>query len=330
MAAAVVGIVAAATVGCSSGGDGDNGVVTLKFAHDSPTSSPYQKAAEEFKAQVEEGTGGRVTVNIFPAAQLGEESVAINGLKSGAVDATIVNVPSLEPAVEELQLFFLPFLFKDEAQALRVTQGPVGQRMADAIKQKVGAETLGWGSIGEAVLANTVRPVSTPADMQGLKIRTSTSAIATQTYEALGALPAQLAFGELYQGLQSGIVDGLDSGVVDIVDLKFYQVVDNVTLLKQFVRLAPVLVSDTSLAKLSEDDQKVVRDAGKAAAAAELAEVQNQAKAAVEMLPDEGVQLVELDDTQRQAFVDAVAPVYERNVEAVGGQALIDEVRNTK
>ena len=74
----------------------------------------------------------------------------------------------------------------------------------------------------------------------------------------------------------------------------------------------------------------MVREAGKAAAEAELAEAQNQAKAAVEMLPDEGVQLVELDDSQRQAFVDAVEPVYERNADAVGGQALIDEVRNTK
>ncbi|AQA03369.1 hypothetical protein BVC93_14165 [Mycobacterium sp. MS1601] len=326
----MVGLVGTAAIGCGGGSDeAGGGTVTLKFAHDSPTSSPYQKAAEEFKAKVEEGTDGRVQVNIFPAAQLGEESVAINGLKSGAVDATIVNVPSLEPTVEELQLFFLPFLFRDEAQALRVTEGPVGQRMVDAIQEKVGAETVGWGSIGEAVLANTVRPVSSPADMAGLKIRTSTSAIATQTYEALGALPAQLAFGELYQGLQSGIVEGLDSGVVDIVDLKFYQVVDNVTLLSQFVRLAPVLVSESSLAKLSEEDQQVVREAGKAAAEAELAEVQKQANAAIEMLPDEGVQVVELTDEQRQAFVDAVEPVYAQNAEAVGGQALIDEVRDT-
>jgi C4-dicarboxylate-binding protein DctP len=232
--------------------------------------------------------------------------------------------------VDELQLFFLPFLFRDEAQALRVTEGPVGQRMVDAIHAKVGAETLGWGSIGEAVLANTVRPVSTPGDTRGLKIRTSTSAIATQTYEALGALPAQLAFGELYQGLQSGIVDGLDSGVVDIVDLKFYQVVKNVTLLKQFVRLAPVMVSESSLGKLSEEDQQVVRDAGKAAAEAELAEAQTQAAAAIESLPDDGVQVVELTDAQRQQFVDAVAPVYEKNADSVGGQALIDEVRNTQ
>lgn len=324
--AALVGF---ATVGCSLGGD-DDGVVTLKFAHDSPLSSPYQKAAEAFKEQVEENTNGRVKVQIFPSAQLGEESVAINGLQSGAVDATIVNVPSLEPAVKELQLFFLPFLFRDEDQALRVAEGPVGERMSDAIKTKIGAETIGWGSIGEAILANTTRPVNTPGDMHGLKIRTSTSSIATETYRAFSALPTQLAFSELYQGLQSGIIDGLDSGVVDLVDLKFYQVVKNVTLLKQFVRLAPVLVSERALGKLSPEDQQAVRAAGQVAADAELADMHKQSTDALTELADQGVDVRQLTDAERQAFIDAVKPVYTANTETVGGQELIDQVRETE
>ncbi|GAA1697423.1 ABC transporter substrate-binding protein [Mycolicibacterium murale] len=327
LAACAAAVLALSAVSCSAGSD--SGAIILKFAHDSPPTSPYQAAAETFKEQVEQGTNGRVEVKIFPSAQLGEEDVVINGLQSGAVDATIVNVPSLEPTVKELQLFFMPFLFQNEDQALRVTEGPVGERMEQAISQKVGAETLGWGSIGEAVLANTVRAVSSPADMHGLKIRTSTSSIATDTYKALGALPTQLAFGEVYQGLQSGIVDGLDSGSVDLVDMKFYQVLNHVTLLRQFVRLAPVLVSQNALDKVSAEDQQIIRDAGKAAAEAELAEDKSQSEEALKTLPDNGVQVTELTDEQRQVFIDAVAPVYDQYAEAVGGRDLIEQVRQT-
>ena len=329
LATCLAAALAMTAVACG-GGDSDDDAIVLKFAHDSPTSSPYQAAAETFKKEVEERTGGRVTVKIFPSAQLGEEDVVLNGLQSGAVDATIVNIPSIEPTVQELQLFFLPFLFRDEDQAIRVADGPVGKRMEQAILAKVGAETLGWGSIGEAVLANTTRPVVTPADLHGIKIRTSTSAIATDTYKALGALPTQLAFGEVYQGLQSGIIDGLDSGIVDIVDMKFYQVLKNVTLLRQLVRLAPVLVSQRALGKVSAEDQQAVRDAGAAAAEAELAETKKQAAEAIESLPGDGVGITQLTDAQREVFVDAVKPVYYQYADKVGGRELIDQVQQTK
>lgn len=327
LAACAAAVLAASAVGCSGGSDSD--AIILKFAHDSPTSSPYQAAAETFKEQVETGTDGRVQVKIFPSAQLGEEGVVLNGLQSGAVDATIVNVPSLEPTVDELRLFFMPFLFKDEDQALRVADGAVGERMEQAILQKVGAVTLGWGSIGEAVLANSARAVTSPAGMHGLKIRTSTSSIATDSYKALGALPTQLAFGEVYQGLQSGIIDGLDSGIVDIVDMKFYQVLNNVTQLRQFVRLAPVLVSQRALDKVSAQDQQVIRDAGKAAADAELEEDKVQSEAALESLPGDGITITQLTEEQRQVFIDAVAPVYDQYADGVGGRELIDQVRQT-
>jgi tripartite ATP-independent transporter DctP family solute receptor len=283
----------------------------LKVGHDSPLDFPYQPAAEWFKQQVEEKTQGRVTVQIFPNAQLGDEDTMINGLKIGSVDVVYLSTAPLSASVPEIDLFSLPFLFKDVDQALRVANSTLVDPLEEKIGAAVGARVAGWASVGDRDMWNSVRPIKTVEDVKGLKMRTQQSALQQDTYAALGAQPTPMSFSELFTALQTGVVDGADNGPLDIESSKFYQVTKYLSLTRHFILLNPILVSDSFLAKLSPEDQTVVMDAAHASADIVTSKAKEQNEAALTSLKDKGLEIFDIDDAERAEFVAQVQSVYE-------------------
>jgi tripartite ATP-independent transporter DctP family solute receptor len=298
----------------------------LKVGHDSPLDFPYHPAAEWFKQEVEAKTEGRISVQIFPNAQLGDEEAMINGLRIGAVDVLYLSQASLSPSVPELGLLNLPFIFKDVDQALRVANGPLVDPIEEKITAAVGAKVAGWASVGDRYMWNSVRPIKTVEDVKGLKMRTAQSAVQQDTYAALGAQPTPMSFTEIYTALQTGVVDGADTALLDVETGKFYQVTKYLSMTRHVIQLNLVLVSEGFLAKLSPEDQAVVMEAAGASADIVTSKSKEQNEMAMTSLKEKGLEIFEIEDAEREKFVAQVQSVYSKNADVVGGMALIEQV----
>jgi TRAP-type transport system periplasmic protein len=314
----------AACASSSSGTTSSGGpTVAMKVAHDSPLTHPYQKAMEAFKKEVESKTNGRIAITIYPNAQLGDEATMVNGLKIGAVDGMFTSTSPISTSVKAMDVFNLPFLFKDSQQAAAAANGKLGTVLKPLVDAATAAEVVGWGAGGDRDMWNSKHPIRTVDDVKGLKMRTQSSKVQQDTYGALGALPTVISFSELYTSVQTGVVDGADNGPVDMVALKFYQVTKYLTLTRHFTIVVGFLVSNKFMSKLSAGDQDIVRTAGKNAAAVESQGQNDQSAAAVTELKSQGIQVFELDDPTRQAFIDKVQGVYTKDQDAVGGSSIV-------
>lgn len=300
--------------------------VTLKVAHDSPTSHPYHEAATAFKKQVEHHTEGRVKVDIYPAAALGSEAELISGLQFGAVDVAFTSSGPLTEINREMELFSLPFLFRDAADALRVANGDIGADLSKSLSPAIGARIVAWGSLGERNIWNSRRPVKTLADLKGLKIRVQQSAVQQDTFAALGALPTPMPYGELYTSLQTGVVDGADNGPVDVVGDKFTEVTRYMTMTRHFQVLVPVMISERAISRISEADRQLVLDALAASAKVVTQATERQTVEAMAAIRAAGIGVSELSAQDRDAFVQAVQPVYDKNAARVGGRERIERI----
>ena len=301
----------------------------LKFGHDSPTDIPYHAAAEYFKERVERETSGRVTVQIFPNAQLGDEATLVSGLALGSVDITITSIAPISELVPEVELYNLPFLFRDVDHAVGVANGDVGQALKEKIEPAILGKVVAWGSLGERDMWNSQRPIATVADLKGLKMRIQQSATQQQTYEALGALPTPIPFTELYTALQTGVVDGADNGPLDVLS-GFYQVTKYLTLTRHFIVLNPVMISDKALARLDDADREIVLAALTDSADVLTEDTKAKTAEAVEQLRANGLEISDLTPENRRAFIDAVAGVFDTSADRVGGRAVIDSVLATQ
>jgi len=313
--------------GGSSGTGTKSSPFVMAVGHDSSIDHPYQKGWEAFKAEVESKTNGGILVRIFPNSQLGNEEAMATGLKAGTVDGVVTSSGTwVTGGVPEASIFNMPFVFKDPHHGVQVAEGSLGQGIASKIKSAMGAEVVGWGQLGDRDMWNSKRPIKTIDDVKGLKMRVQPQPIGIATYSALGALPVPIAFSELYTSLQTHVVDGADNGPVDIYDSKFYQVTKYLTFTRHFIIVNALLVSNLFMNKLSPDFQAIVRAAGKVAGKAE-SDASDKANADdVAKLPGLGMQLNELDASERQKFADAMKPVYTKFADQVGGMSVIQQI----
>jgi tripartite ATP-independent transporter DctP family solute receptor len=282
----------------------------------------------KLKDEVEAKTNGRIRLTIFPDAQLGSNDAMMNAVKAGTLDGMISDVGTLTPAVPEMDIFSLPFLFSDTAQALRAANGAIGAKLKPKLEQAFSCEVLGWGTDGARNMWNSRRPIRTPEDLRGLKMRVQQSAIQKDTYAAFGALPTPIAFGELYTALQTGVVDGADPSVVDMLSLKFYQVTKYLTLTRHFNIINVVVVSRRFISKLSQEDQDIIRQAGKNGADAEAKATLAAEATGLTELEHKGIQVFQMTDPK--AFVAKVETIYTADADKVGGASFIVEARNTR
>lgn len=194
---------------------------TLRLAHESSSGSLIQKAAEFFAQKVAEKSGGNLDVAIFPDGQLGDEAAIADGVGAGSIDIGLGGVAdAIDP---RLNVVTLPFLFKDLDAVHAFLDGPVGQEVF-ATGGANGFHMLGALDSGFRQFALTKGPVTTPADLAGVKVRTPPNPVLLATMNALGALAQSIPFGEVYTSLQSGVVDGVEPEMRDFQDQKWFEV----------------------------------------------------------------------------------------------------------
>ncbi|NLG86826.1 MAG: DctP family TRAP transporter solute-binding subunit [Firmicutes bacterium] len=301
-------------------------VVEIKYAVVGSDTHQYTIMANEFKKAVEAKSDGKIKVSIFPNAQLGSEREMAEGVRMGTIQMTTVTSDGSLPAwVPELQIFSLPYLFRDRDHVYKALDGEIGKELGDKLLAQ-GFRSLGFCELGWRHFTNNVRPASKPEDLKGLKIRVQEAKVWFALVEALGATPTPIPFGELYTALQQRTVDGQENPVGSIRSMKFYEVQKYLTLDGHTYAPGSVLINPKFFDSLSPELQQVVEEAAKEAIAAQREIIAKQEEEDLQYLKDNGMEVIEAD---REAFAEATKDVPETVSDQVPLE-LVERVRNFK
>lgn len=196
---------------------------TLRLAHNSKETHPIHKGALEFKQLVEERSGGRVKITIFPNQVLGSPPQYTEQLGLGTIDLCLTTEGQLQAYVREYAAVMIPFIFEDYDHAHRVMDGPAGQQLA-AMAEAKGFKILADWEWGFKCITNSKKPIVKPADLAGLKFRVPPEIQLIEFFKAMNAPTSVISFNELYMAMSQGVVDGQTNPLYTIYDQKFYEV----------------------------------------------------------------------------------------------------------
>ncbi|MDD2309915.1 MAG: TRAP transporter substrate-binding protein [Desulfuromonadaceae bacterium] len=202
--------------------------LVIKFSHVVSNETPKGQAANYFKKLVEERTKGAVKVEVYPNSQLFKDKEEMEALQMGSVQMLAPSLAKFAPlGLKEFELFDLPFIFDDYAELHKVTQGPVGAKLLKSLETR-GLMGLGYWDNGFKVMSAN-KPLHKPEDMRGLKMRIQSSKVLDSQMRSVGAIPQVLAFSEVYQALQTGVVDGTENPPSNLYTQKMHEVQKYVT-----------------------------------------------------------------------------------------------------
>ena len=293
----------------------------LKVAHNGPEQHPFQNGAVRFKQVMEEQTNGNVEVQIFPSEQLGSEEETSQMIKQGTIACAVESAGGgLAPFVPSADLLNLPFLFRDLPHFYRVVDGPIGEQIGRNVEDKLDSVFLGWWFSGIRNEWNGKRPVRTPNDLKGLKIRVMGSPVLIDTFNALGAQATPMSWGEVYTSLQQGVIDGAETDHVDLLVEKFYEVTKHVSLTGHMYLAAGLICSKKVYNKLPAAYQIALINAGKASVQTERDAMEIMTGDALAKLKDKGLKFYTIDVAP---FQNKVISVYKKNADKVGGMDVI-------
>ena len=297
----------------SSNGGGNAGgeTVTLKIAHVEAEDRSTHKALIQFKSDLEEKSGGRFQIEIYPNAELGGDEELCESVAMGTIQMALPSTSVLTAYNERIGILDMPYLFKDAQSAFNALDGALGDQISEWIAGN-GFISLGYTYNGPRCTTNSVRPIYTPDDLKGLKIRVMSSPVFIDMYDTLGANTTPMSFSELFTGLQQNTVEGQENPPTLIYASGFQQVQKYLTIDNHVHNFLPILTNEAWFNGLSAEDQALVKEC-----AADLVKNQREIELAdnetiVEKLESEGMEVNYLTDEQYQQFVDAVQPMYEK------------------
>ncbi len=229
--------------------------------------SSEHTVAVVFKKMVEERTGKNIQVNIYPNSQLGDEPELWQQLKDGIIQVSTASCMPLSNFVPQWSAFMLPYLTSSPEVMYRVLEGPVGDQFRKLAIEKINCRILGWSFIGFRNFTNNTRPIRSPADMKGMKIRVTQSPEAVKMVEGLGAQATPISWSELYSALQQGVVDGEENPLSMIEQAKLYEVQKYLTLDGHTLGVLPIAINEKAFKSLSPEYKDIVRDSAQQAIA---------------------------------------------------------------
>lgn len=282
----------------------------IRVAHSMTDQSSYHKSVEEyFKKPIEEATGGRITVEIYPSSQLGGEREAFESVGMGTVEMTLVNGANVANIDSNYAVFDMPFLFDNVEAAYAACDGKVGDALKESVQQ-YGYRLLGLGTVGYRYISNSVRPITEPNDLKGIKLRCMENPIHISTWKALGATPTPMALNELFTAMQQGTVDGQENPPSIIYDNKFNEVNKYLSVTGHVYHALCYMVNKAWFDGLSAADQELIAECGNNAAVQQRAIIAADDQTAMEKMEASGMQINYLNAEQLQKFRDATAGIY--------------------
>jgi len=302
--------------------------VEIKFAHvDTPDIFTSKKGAAgvTFKNIVEAETGGEVSVKLFPSGQLGNERELVEGTKLGSIQMSMVSAP-LAAFYKEVQVLDIPYLFSSAPVAWKVMDGPFGKELADDCLKKTGMRILAYGETGFRNFTNSSRPIKSPADMKGMKIRVMESPVYVNMVKGLGAAPTPIPWTETYTALQQKVVDGQENPVSVIVMVKFHEVQKYLTLDGHTYGVDFILINDKFYQSLPKETQQILKLAAINAGWAGRAIQQINSAIGVSQLKEKGMEVYAPNAKERAEFRAATQKPVIEYIEKQIGKVWIDKV----
>ncbi|MEA4882312.1 MAG: TRAP transporter substrate-binding protein [Clostridia bacterium] len=279
---------------------------------------PAAMAIGRFIELMEEKLGDRVEIKLFPGGQLGgTPDDIIGGLQNGSFEMANLALGSYGEFTKAFMPFDIPYLFTNADVVYAFLDGEMGDKMAAALLEQTGVKLVAYLDIGFRQTTNSKRPITSPTDMKGLKIRTMTNPLQMAVMKQLGAAPTPLAYSELFTALQQGTVDGQENPILNIYDMKFYEVQKYMTITNHNYTSTSFVIAGKFFDELPDDVKETLLEC---ASSAELYSREKLAEVEAEILKtiSERIQITYLTDDQARAFNEQSKGAWSEAAEAIG------------
>ncbi len=307
-----LGAAAAALAVISAGSAVAQQKMVMKASDVHPAGYPTVVAVENMGKKLEKATNGRLSIAMYPSMQLGGEKEAIEQAQVGAIQFARVSVGALGPVIDELNVFNMPYLFRDTKHMQKVIDGPIGQELMDKVTNNptAGLVAIAWMDAGARSLYDTKKPIKNLADLKGMKFRVMGNPMFVDMMTALGGNGVSMGYDQVFSALQTGVVDGAENNPPSFVFDNHYQVAKFYTIDEHLIVPEMVVFSKKTWDTLSKEDQALLIKFGKEAQAEERVLWAQYEKEAMDKARAAGITITEIAD--KKAFQDAVKPVWDK------------------
>ena len=281
---------------------------------------------EKFAELFTEKTGGEHKITLFPNGQLGSEQDTVNDAAIGTLDFSVLAINNITPFSPTVGVFTLPYVIQSLDEAVKLTQGEVGQELTENTLRDAGVRIVGWSYAGFRVLSNSKKPILTPADLEGIIIRVPKNEIMIDTYNAWGVNPTPMAWSETFTALQQKVVDGQDTPYITIHAMQFYEIQKYITNIRYIFLLEPVIMSEAVFQEQSEEVQKAILEAGQEATEFSAQYLKDTEEAIRADLIEKGMEIVDPADGEKEWIEKATQAVWPKYYDSIGGKEKLDKV----
>ena len=297
--------------------------VTLRSAEVHPDGYPTVEAVKYMGEIVNRETKGRMGIKVFPSGQLGDEKDTIQQTQFGVIDMNRISMAPLNNIIPATRVAALPFLFRSVDHMHKVMDGPIGDEILASFEQH-GLIGLAFYDSGARSFYNSKRPVKSMADLKGMKLRVQQSDLFIDTVKAMGGNPTPMPYGEVYSGLQTGVVDGAENNWPSYQSSHHYEVAKYISLTEHAMVPEALVMSKRSYDKLSKEDQQIIRKAAKESVLKMRELWTAKEKESEAIVVKAGVEVTKLS---KDEFEKAVEPVYAKHVTDAKMKDLVARIR---
>ncbi|WP_055737252.1 MULTISPECIES: TRAP transporter substrate-binding protein [Bacillaceae] len=313
-----------ALAGCSFGEGAEDEPKLLRLGHIQSESNAWHQASVEFAHLVHEKTDGSVKVEVYPSSTLGADRDLVEGMQIGSVDFALV-AGVMSNFYDPYAVLELPYLFENLDHLEDFLYGEDGKRLQEDTLEATGVRGLEFWLRGARQLT-TNRLVESPADLRGVKIRVPNIEASVDGWQAMGASPTPMNFGEVYSSLQTGVIDAQENPIEFTASARIHEVQDYLVMTDHVFGYVQLLMSDLTFEELTELEQQAVLEAAEEARIFQNEIVATQEENALQMMLDEGVEQIEVD---QEPFREAVQDVNERLADKYGRE-LYDTIQGMR
>ncbi|WP_102108486.1 TRAP transporter substrate-binding protein [Oceaniglobus roseus] len=300
---------------------------TLRSSDTHPEGYPTVVAVQKMGEMLEERTDGRLCIEVFHSAQLGEEKDTIEQTQFGVIDMNRVSLGPFNNIIEETQVPSLPYIFRSVEHMHKVMDGPVGQQILDAFADHdlIG---LAFYDGGSRSFYNSEKPIKSMEDLAGMKFRVMQSDMFVDMVAALGANATPMPYGEVYSSIQTGVIDGAENNWPSYESSGHFEVAKYYTLDQHLIVPEVLVMSKMAWDKLSPEDQEIVKQAAKDSVPVMRDLWEQREKASEEKVRASGVEIV--TDIDKTPFIEAMKPVYQKYVTSDKLKKMVEDIQATE
>ncbi len=278
-----------------------------------PAGYPTVVAVENLGKKLDAATNGRYSVQMYPSMQLGGEKEAIEQAQIGAIAFARVSVGALGPVIDDLNVFNLPYVFRNTTHMQHVIDGPIGQELLDKVTNSgKGLVGLCWMDAGARNFYNTKKPIKTMADLKGMKVRVMGNPMFVEMANSMGGNGIAMGYDQVFSALQTGVVDGAENNPPSFVFDNHYQVAKYYTVDEHLIVPEMVVFSKKAWDAMSKEDQALLVKFSKEAQQEERKLWEIYEQQAMDKAKAAGIQIIQVSDADKKAFQDAVKPVWDK------------------